>query len=79
MLKHALWMAPWLGGQVIIGWIGRYGGGRNLLPNWIDLAVVIAFSLVIFYCAVSASLSQEMAAREVAKDAHQLAFEAARD
>jgi amino acid transporter len=79
MLKHAFWMAPWLGGQVVIGWIGRYGGGKNLLPNWIDLVVVIVFSLVIFYWAVSASLSQELSAREVAKDAHQLAFEAALD
>src|SRR5437763_5698209 len=26
MLKHAWWMAPSLGGQVIIGWIGRSGG-----------------------------------------------------
>jgi amino acid transporter len=72
-LEQSLWMAPWLGGQVIVGWIGRYGGGRNLLPNWIDIAVVIVFSLAIFYWAVSSSLSKELAAREVAKDAHQMA------
>src|SRR5438094_1227201 len=39
-LKNAVWMAPWLGGHVIIGALGRYGGGRNILPNWIDIAVV---------------------------------------
>ena len=71
--RNALWMIPWFGGQVIIGWIGRYGGGRNLLPNWIDIAIVLAFSLVIFYWAVSLSLNTEAAAKEVAKDAHQLA------
>ncbi len=71
-LRNAIWMAPWFGGHVILGWIGRYGGGHNLLPNWIDLAVVIAFSLAIFYWAVSLSLTPEMSAQEVAKDAHQL-------
>jgi hypothetical protein len=68
-------MGPWLGGQVVIGAIGRYGGGSNLLPNWVDLAVVLAFSLAIFYWAVSLSLSKADSATEVAKDAHQLAFE----
>ena len=71
-LKNATWMFPWLGGQVLLGWIGRYGGGRNLLPNWIDIVVVLAFSLVIFYWAVAQSLTAEKAALEVAKDAHQL-------
>src|SRR5437762_1364565 len=27
-LKQAVWMAPWFGGHVIIGVIGRYGGGK---------------------------------------------------
>jgi amino acid transporter len=71
-LKNATWMFPWLGGQVLLGWIGRYGGGRNLLPNWIDIAVVVAFSLVIFYWAIAQSLTNSEAATEVAKDAHQL-------
>jgi amino acid transporter len=75
-LRNGLWMFPWLGGQVLIGWIGRYGGGRNILPNWIDLVVEIVFSLVIFYWAVASSLTPELSAKEVAKDAHQLAFEA---
>jgi amino acid transporter len=78
-VRQSMWMAPWFGGHVIIGWIGRYGGGKALLPNWIDIAIVIAFALAIFYWAVSSSLSRELAAEEVAKDAHQLAFEAARD
>lgn len=75
-LRNSIWMAPWLGGMVVISAIGRYGGGRNMLPNWVDLAVVIGFSLVMFYWAVAQSLSQEASAREVAKDAFQLAFEA---
>jgi amino acid transporter len=75
-LGNAIWVGPWLGGQVVIGAIGRYGGGRNLLPNWVDIAVVLLFSLAIFYWAISLSLSATDSATEVAKDAHQLAFEA---
>jgi amino acid transporter len=78
-VRQSFWMAPWFGGQVLLGWIGRYGGGASLLPNWIDIAVVIVFSLVIFYWAVASSLSRELSAKEVAKDAHQLAFEAVRN
>jgi amino acid transporter len=78
-LGNAIWMLPWFAGHVILGAVGRYGGGRNLLPNWIDIAIVLAFSLVIFYWAVSLSLNEEASAKEVAKDAHQLAFEAGRD
>jgi amino acid transporter len=74
-LRNAIWIAPWLGGHVLIGALGRYGGGSNFLPNWFDIAVVIAFALVIFYWAVSLSLNKEAAAREVARDAHQIDFE----
>ena len=31
--RNAIWMGPWLGGHVVIGWLGRYGGGRNILPE----------------------------------------------
>jgi amino acid transporter len=68
----AIWIAPWLGGHVVIGYLGRYGGGRNILPDWIDLAVVIAFALAIFYWGVGLSLSKEQTAGAVAKDAHQM-------
>src|SRR2546430_1489365 len=52
-IRNGLWIAPWLAGQVLIGVIGRYGeGAKNLLPNWIDIAVVIIFALTIFYWAV---------------------------
>ena len=70
--RSALWMVPWLGGHVIIGLLGRYGGGRNILPDWVDLITVIAFSLVIFYWGIALSVSPERAAAHVAKDAHQM-------
>jgi amino acid transporter len=71
-LRNALWIIPWLGGHVLIGKLGRYGNGANgVLPNWIDIAVVIIFALVIFYWAVSLSLSEEDSATAVRKDTQQ--------
>jgi amino acid transporter len=33
-LRSAIWIGPWLVGQVVIGWLGRYGdGARNILPG----------------------------------------------
>jgi amino acid transporter len=72
--RNAIWIAPWLGGMVAMGWLGRYGGGsHNVLPNWVDIGAVIAFSLVIYYWAVGLALNEQQAAAAVAKDAHQLA------
>ena len=74
----AIWIAPWLLGQVAIGAMGRYGdGATNILPNWIDLLVVIVFSLVIFFWAVRLTLSQEQTQEAVARDAKQLDYEMA--
>lgn len=75
-IGSAIWMGPWLGGHVLIGWLGRYGGGRNILPNWVDVGVVIVFALVVFYWAIALRLSKEEAAAEVAKDAVQINYEA---
>jgi amino acid transporter len=52
--RASSWIWPWLIGLAIVGLIGRYGtGSQNILPNWWDLLVVIAFALVVFYWAVS--------------------------
>jgi amino acid transporter len=75
-LRNAIWVGPWLGGHVLLGWLGRYGGGRNILPSWVDLGVVIVFALAIFYWATALRLSKESSAIEVAKDAGQLDYEA---
>jgi amino acid transporter len=58
--RAASWIWPWLVGLTIISLIGRYGNGsQKLLPEWIDLIVVIAFSLVIFYYAVSLAMASD--------------------
>jgi len=74
-IRNAFWIGPWFGGQVLIGWLGRYGNGsRNLLPNWVDIVVVIVFALAIFYWAVRMTLTKERTAAAVAKDAQQINY-----
>jgi amino acid transporter len=74
-LASALWIMPWLGGHVLIGAFGSYGGGAGILPDWVDIGVVIAFALSIFYFALSVAMSKEDCAAAIAKDAHQLEFD----
>jgi amino acid transporter len=75
-LMPALWIGPWVIGSVIIGLAGRYGtGSKSWLPEWVDLLVVIVFSLVIFYWAVNTTQTQDMVDAAVAKDAAQLDYE----
>ncbi len=58
--RAASWIWPWLIGMTIIGLLGRYGtGSESWLPDWVDLGVVAAFSLVIFYYAVSLAMTPE--------------------
>jgi amino acid transporter len=71
-LRNASWIAPWLGGHVVLGALGRYGGGKNVLDPWVDIGVVIAFALGIFYLALHLTLTAEQTRRALAKDAHQI-------
>ena len=64
-LRSAAWLPPYLIGTVVISYAGRYKGGQNWLPFWVDLGVVAAFSLAIFALAVSLRLSAEDAKRYV--------------
>jgi amino acid transporter len=75
-LRNALWMVPWLGGHVVLGYLGRYGGGENILPEWWDIAAMLAFSLAIYYGALRMTLTRDECAAAIAKDSHQLEFEA---
>src|SRR5580765_905613 len=56
--RASSWIWPWLIGDTVISVLGRYGG-HNVLPDWIDILVVIAFSLGIFYYAVEFSRTKE--------------------
>jgi amino acid transporter len=71
--RAASWIWPWLIGMTIIGLLGRYGNGsHNALPEWIDLLVVILFSLVIFYYAVSLAMETEKVHRAIKIEEHRV-------
>jgi amino acid transporter len=63
--RSLLWILPWLAGLSVISCLGQYGGTK-LIPLWVDLGVVAAFSLVIFYLAVWLRLSDERVIKAVA-------------
>jgi amino acid transporter len=73
VVRNAIWIGPWILGMVIIGALGRYGGS-NAIPDWVDLAIVIAFGLVIFYWAVSLTMPTNRVQAAIAKDAHQIDY-----
>jgi amino acid transporter len=75
MLRSAVWIGPWILGMVIIGAAGRYGvGSHSWLPEWIDLLVVCAFSLVIYYWAITLTMTREKVQEAIAKDSHQIDY-----
>ncbi|ADP78661.1 amino acid permease-associated region [Pseudofrankia inefficax] len=50
--RSALWIVPWLGGLTIISWLGQFGSGRGVIPFWVDLGVIVVFSLAVFELAI---------------------------
>jgi amino acid transporter len=71
-VRSAAWIAPWFAGHIGLGVLGRFGGGKEILPDWVDLVAVLGFSLAIYYMAVKMTLSAAESAAAIAKDAHQL-------
>jgi amino acid transporter len=61
------WILPWLTGLTVISYLGRYGGTK-LIPEWIDLGVVAAFSLLICALAVHLRLPDQRVIATVAAD-----------
>src|SRR5262249_15202650 len=75
-LWNAVWIGPWLAGHVAIGFLRRYRSrARNILPNWLDIYVVVVFDHTIFHWEVYLTLNEAQVTAAVAKDAQQLAFE----
>ena len=70
--RSLVWILPWFTGLAVISYFGQYGGTK-LIPEWADLGVVAAFSLVICYVAVWLSLPSDRVAAAVAADEHEVA------
>jgi len=60
-------LLPYLAGIAVISYIGTSDfGGKGFVPFGWDILVVAAFSLAIYYYAISARLSPEEVRRHVA-------------
>ena len=58
--RAAQWLPVYLIGMGVIVYISDYGPMKSpILPLWWDMVTVAVFSLVIYYWAISVSLSRE--------------------
>ncbi len=76
--RSASWLPAYLVGMGIISWLGQYGGGAeappvntNTIPFWWDMAIVAAFSLVIYFWAMTVRLPNQEMEELVARQAQQ--------
>jgi hypothetical protein len=69
-----MWVWPWLGGMILIGFLGRYGGSK-VLPDWVDVATVAVFSLAVYLFAVRIAVSSSEVEAAVAAEEAEIAAE----
>jgi amino acid transporter len=71
-LRSLAWILPWLIGIGIISALGQYDGA-DIIPDWWDLILVAAWSLVIFYVAERMVMPREAVAAQVEEEAEDAA------
>jgi hypothetical protein len=65
--RSSSWLWPYLGGMAVISYIGASDfGGIGLIPFGWDILVVAAFSLAIYFYAISVRLTPEEVRSHVA-------------
>ncbi|HEY1811866.1 MAG TPA: APC family permease [Kofleriaceae bacterium] len=69
--RHTTWVFPWLAGHVILGYLGRYSGS-DILPEWIDIAAMVVFSLAVYRLALAVTMTSGEVAEAIQRDAHQI-------
>lgn len=62
-LKSAFWVGPYLGGLILISYLGAFGG-KGIIPFGWDFAVIGVFSLAIFYLAIKNRALEELSFEE---------------
>ncbi|HEV3360275.1 MAG TPA: APC family permease [Pseudonocardiaceae bacterium] len=70
--KSLFWMVPWLAGLGVISWLGQYGSGLAVIPDWVDLGVVAVWSLLVFYVAVAMALPSNRVAAALEQEKAEL-------
>ncbi len=84
--RSGWWILPWLGALLVISWLGRYNGSPDTvfgvtlvaterLHEWVDLAVVAAMSLIIYFVAVNSGLPTEKVQEAVAEVENEASIE----
>jgi hypothetical protein len=63
----APWIVPWLVGLAVMSFIGDFDGGRGWVSFWPAIAIIVAFSVVIYYIGVNSALPREVIERHVAE------------
>jgi len=74
--RSGWWIVPWLGGLLVISWLGRYTSSpdkvfgltldaTNRLGNWWDLLVVAVWSMIIYFIATNSGLPTEKVQQSV--------------
>lgn len=64
--KSAQWLPVYLLGLGLISWQGGFGDGTGRIPMWWDIALVAAFSLVVYFWAIRVALPADAIEQEVA-------------
>jgi len=65
--RAAQWLPVYLIGMGVISWQGTFGtGAAGNLPLWWDIAVIVVFSLVIYYWALAVALPTAEIERNIA-------------
>jgi amino acid transporter len=62
--KSAQWLPVYLIGIGLVSWQGQFGGTGNI-PLWVDIAIVAAFSLAVYYWAIATSLKSAQIERNI--------------
>lgn len=66
--RASVWIWPYYVGIATISYLGNFGGGLAVLPSGVDLALIVALSLVTLWLAVRYSLSADEVRRLMHED-----------
>ncbi|MEM7445526.1 MAG: APC family permease [Pseudomonadota bacterium] len=66
-VRQMAWFAPYLALIATTSYLGNYGGGIGLVPEWLDMAIIAVGALAIFALAIRLRLPDEDAKALVAQ------------
>lgn len=60
-VRQSLWVLPYLSLIAVTSYIGNFGGGAGLVPEWLDMLLIAVGSVVIFEMAIRQRLPDDEA------------------